>query len=230
MRKTGRKAVTQQKGRRLRTLEQGLMAVQAQMSELVGALSRQQVVQVRTGPQRGSMPWPEGLVLPSDAVTHVLGDGNCLWHSLAVQANLKGVEHLPEGGLQLKEQYLTWMQEHTSEAAALWGCEEAAIPPLIQHWRDDWADGRALLLASLLANVSILLFNRHDNRIQVFHAGQGAPLSGGVWTVLYDGQHYDSLRNPGQEELSKVRTLIPMVPGSTARGTLSGGATLGAWL
>ena len=140
------------------------------------------------------------------------GDGNCLWHSLAVQANLKGPEHLPEGGLQLKEQYLQWMHDHADEAAALWGCEEAAILPLIQHWREDWADGRALLLASFLANVSILLFNRHDNRIEVFHAGRGGPLSGGVWTVLYDGQHYDSLRNPGADEIMKVRNMMPMVP------------------
>ena len=211
-RKMSKKASAQQRGKRLRTLEQGLMAMQAQMSELVGALSQQQVVHMRTGPQRGTMPWPEGLELPSDAITRVPGDGNCLWHSLAVQANAQGAEHLPAGGLQLKEEYLTWMKEHSSEAAFLWGCEEAAIMPLIQYWQSEWADGRALLLASHLANVSVLLFNRHENCIEVFHAGRGAPLSGQVWTVLYDGSHYDSVRNPGPAEVARVREVMPMVP------------------
>ena len=56
IRKTSKRASGHQKGRTLRTLEQGLMAVQAQMSELVGALSQQHVVHMRTGPQRGTMP------------------------------------------------------------------------------------------------------------------------------------------------------------------------------
>ena len=64
-RKTHKKSQAQTKGKRLKLLEQGMVAMQVQMSELVGALSRQQLVQMKTGPQRGTMQWSERVMLPA---------------------------------------------------------------------------------------------------------------------------------------------------------------------
>ena len=207
-------------------LEQGMVAMQVQMSELVGALSRQQLVQLKAGPQRGAMQWPEGVTLPSDSQILVPGDGDCLWHALAVcKAGPEAVTKLPGLGKTLKQEYLEWLSQHASEAAQLWGCGEEAIPSIVHAWQNDWADGRALLLASHLEGVSILLFNRPDQKIEVFHAGGNPALTGGVWAAVFSGSHYDALKTPGPEDIQRVRSTIPLVPWKhSARQPLRGGS------
>ena len=227
-RRAVKKCSTQQKGKRLKMLEQGLLAVQTQMGELTGVLQRQQGVHVRTGPLRGTMTWPEGLTLPDETITRVPGDGDCLWHSLAVsKAGIEAAQTLPGSGQVFKAEYLEWLRNHQKEAVDLWGCGEEAIPGIIETWQKDWADGRALLLASYLAGVTILLFNQHDRRVEVFHAGETQALMGPVWAVVFNGSHYDSLRSPGQDDVAKVRASIPLIPWKhSSRQPLRGGSAM----
>ena len=226
-RKTGRKTSSSQKGRRIKVLEQGFNLIQQQMSQLMGALQQKNVVEVRAGPQRGSMPWPEGMSMPEDAITKVPGDGNCLWHALAVcKAGAAAVGQLPKLGLESKKEYLDWMGGHGGEVAELWGCGEEAIPAVVQLWQEDWADGRALLLASWLNNVSVLLFNAAEQKIEVFHAANDPVLSGTVWAVMFNGGHYDSIRTPTRDDLSRIRSVITMLPWKhSSKNPLKGGSS-----
>ena len=216
-RKTHRRTQTHSsKGKRLRQLETGMTQMQEQIALVLSALGRQSEQPACAGALRADMPWPAGLPLAENMVCTVPGDGCCLWHSLSL---CKGGEmaqiHLPQVGYQMREEILGWMGTHQQEVGNLLGCEAGAVDGMIQLWRHDWADARALIIASYLNNVSVLVMNVQEGKIEVFHAAQDPILTGHVWAVRFGSDHYDMIQTPSRADLDRLRQNVRIHPWKT---------------
>ena len=227
MRTSGRpKNQVPQKLRRMKCLEEGLLAMQAQLASLTETIMKQTSIStLMTAPSKGAIMWPQGVELPDETGRAVPGDGFWQWHAaLATLSSQQGTPLDAAKGLEFRDSVLDSLKNEAGQWAQIWGCEPSAIHSTAEEWRTQWADARALLTISTMQKATIVVFNRQENLIETI-AGRGVmPFVGRVLVLEYLGGHYNPLPQMQMLHQQQIQQATHMEPWKMIPGYMKGGA------
>ena len=187
--------------------------MQAMMQQLMTALRPIGMVSAET-PQRrvykSAVPFSEPTSQQPVRVAKVAGDGACMWHSVA--AHLQGFQPdqscEPRVGHELKSTLVDLFARNASECTGVLGITDNALLSIFSEWRpaQAWADMRLLALVSVHYNVSVIVMNMADARVEMISPSPQHLASTQWWGFEFANDHYEPVV---PEDVARIIALVP---------------------